>query len=230
MSMFHQTWTLFRKDLLRELRSKEITTTTLAFAVLLIIVFTFAFYDRNQVTSSGQVFPGILWVSLLFSGTLALGRTFQDEKDSGCLRALAMIPGTTVSLFASKFTLNLLLLVFFECLLLPLLGLAFNVPWATILSPELLASLGMGTVGFAALGTLLSAMLVHHKMREVMLPLLLYPLLIPLVIAGVKSTTLLYHGEEYENAISWLRAMAVMDVMFVVGAQLMFRWVHDAIE
>lgn len=230
LSMVTQMLTLLHKDLRREWRSKEITTTTIAFSVLLMLIFSFAFVARHEITS--KVFPGILWVSILFSGVLALGRTFEDEKESGCLRALALIPGTAHSLYVSKLLSNLAVMVSFEICLLPLLGIAFNIPMSTLYALPMMTSIILGTLGFVILGTLLSAMLVHHKMREVMMPLILFPLIVPLLIGGVKSTLLMHSGqsENLKLAWEWLRMMAAMDLIFLFGSVYIFKWVLGAIE
>ena len=216
------------KDLRREWRSKEILTTTIAFALLLMLIFTFSFYQGD--TSTAFIFPGLLWVSIAFSGSLAVGRTFVDEKESGCLRALALIPGMSNSLYMAKFATNLIFLGAFELVLVPLLVLSFD--------PELSSQWGLfslsvlaGTLGFTALGTLMSAMLVHHRLREVMLPIIMYPLLIPLFIGGTKSVGALMGPEPRPEVYwMWLKLMLGMDVFFLLGAQWMFRWVLESIE
>ena len=225
-SWVRQVLTIMGKDLRRELRSKEVLTTTIAFSVLLLIVFTFSFY-RGAATM-GWIFPGILWVSVAFAGTLALGRTFVDERESGCLRALALIPGTAQSLYAGKLLINLCFMAIFELALVPLLLISFDVSmpgrWGMFA-----AIVGLGTLGFTALGTLLSAMLVHHRLREVMLPLLLYPLLVPLFIGGVRAVSGLLEGD-LEVVWMWARVMGAMDLAFLVGGQFLFGWVLSAIE
>ena len=237
--------TLVRKDLRREVRTREVTLTTIAFAILLVLVFAFSFYHTQQLVS--RVFPGILWVSILFTGTLTVSRTFAQEKESECLRALAMIPGIHRSLYAAKLCVNLLFIVLFELVIVPLLLLTFDLNPAPVWGP-LLASLGAGTLGFGALGTVLSAMLVHHRLREALLPVLLYPLLIPLLIASVKSGALMLEhlillekvaaGAATQAALDknmegiwwWIRMAAGVDLVFLVLSQALFRWVMEAVE
>lgn len=226
-TFLRQTLAIVRKDLRRELRSREITLTTISFSVLLMVIFTFSFYAKGRDLSG--IFPGILWVSIIFSGTLAVSRTFADERESGCLRALALIPGTSMSLYLGKMFINLCFMVVFEAALIPLLSLAFETPVAA--HPlAFFAAIGAGTLGFAALGTLLSAMLVHHRLREVLMPLLLYPLLVPLLIGGVKAVAILYQSDNIDSAWSWIRLMCALDVLFILGGQVLFRWVLQAIE
>lgn len=224
---WRQIQALVRKDLRRELRTREVTTTTVAFSVMLMVIFTFAFYTNDETVR--LVFPGILWVSIVFTGTLAIGRTFAQEKDAGCLRALALVPGTPLTLYTSKLLINLLFVGLFEIVLVPLVALAFDVA----LLPRALeytALLVSGTIGFAAVGTLVAAMLVHNHLRDVMLPILLYPLVIPLIIAGVKVTGMLLDGADPEQVWRWIRIIAAIDVVFLVISQLLFRWVLSAIE
>lgn len=225
MSQFaRQTSALILKDLRREVRTKEITTTTVAFSVLLMLVFSFAFFANDELVTA--VFPGILWISIAFTGTLAIARTFTQEKDSGCLRALALIPGTWASLYISKLVVNLLFMAVFEAFLIPLLAVAFNLSLGTQ-GPMLALTVFVGTVGFASVGTLVAAMLVHNQMREVMLPLLLYPLTIPLIIGGVEATQIVLEGG---NAATWLKVLGGVDIIFLGLSAGLFRWVLSAIE
>lgn len=224
--VWQQTTALIAKDLRRELRTKEVTTTTIAFALLLMAVFSFAFWVDDE--SAAHVFPGVLWISVAFTATLAITRTFVQEKDGGCLRALALIPGTQTSLYLAKFLVNLLFVATFEVVLIPALILVFNVPFAPH-AAEMLAVTCAGTIGFVALGTLVAAMMVHNHMRDVMLPILLYPLAIPLLIAAVVITKMIVMGD-LDGVWRWIRVVAAMDLAFFVLSLLLFRWVLSAIE
>ncbi|MGM0555685.1 MAG: heme exporter protein CcmB [Myxococcota bacterium] len=226
-SFLRQFRAIIGKDLRREWRTREILTTTISFAVLLMVVFTFAFY-RDQETVA-FVFPGILWISVVFSGTLAINRTFAQENESGCLRALALAPRTDVSLYLAKLVVNLLFMFAFELVLVPVLAIAFNVDILTHIGWHALAIVA-GTIGFAALGTLVSAMLVHSRLRDVLLPIVLYPLCVPLLIAGVKSTSMLMGEPDLEGVWDWSRIVLAIDGVFVIGSALLFRWVLSAIE
>jgi heme exporter protein B len=227
MSIAGQIAAITGKDLRREWRTREVITTTIAFATLLMLIFAFSFYRTDERTAF--VFPGILWVAILFTGTLTVNRAFADEKESGCLRALALIPGTGASMYVGKLLTTLLFMAAFEVVLVPLLMLAFDVSlsghWDVMLS-----ALAAGTLGFAAVGVLVGAMLVHHRLREVMVPLLLYPMIAPLLIGGVKSVGIAMEAKGMGAAWEWIRAMLAMDVVFIVGGQALFRWVLSAIE
>lgn len=225
-SMIGQVRTLIVKDLRRELRTREITTTTVAFSVMLLVLFAFGFY-RTDVDIAPLIYPGVLWVAILFTGTLAITRAFDVERQGGCLRALALVPGAENSLFAAKFLVNLLFMAVFEIVLIPMLTLMFDVD---ITEPALLLALvATVSVGFSAMGTLVAAMMVHNQMRDVMLPILLYPMAIPLFIGGVKGTTLMLAGSSAEAA-GWAQALIAADLVYVFLAWGLFRWVLSAIE
>lgn len=224
---FHQVRTLLLKDLRRELRTKEVLTTTVSFAILLMVVFTFAFYQDDD--SVKIVFPGILWVSIVYSGTLAIARTFTQEKDGGCLRALALIPRTHQSLYWAKLLLNLAFMLIFEAVLLPMLALAFSVDILDQLHLYAL-SIFICTLGFVALGTLMAALLVHNHLREVLLPILLFPLAVPLIIVGVKITAALFEGADFSAIWPWLKIALAMDLAYIFIGQYLFQWVLSAIE
>ncbi len=226
-TLFRQTLAILAKDLRREWRSREIMITTISFAVLLMVIFTFAFYQDEQTVA--HVFPGILWVSIVFTGTLAVGRTFQHERDDDCLRALALIPGSPKSLYLGKLLTNLCFIFLFELALIPLLWLTFSVDLQAALSLHLI-TVALGTLGFASLGTLVAAMLVRSDLREVLLPIVLYPLLVPLLIAGVQTTSALLDGASAEDIRPWLQAMLAMDILYAVLGLLLFRWVLSAVE
>lgn len=222
-----QTVSVIRKDLRREMRTGEILTTTVSFSVLLMVIFTFAFYQDDETVAF--VFPGILWVAVVFAGTLVISRTFAQETEAGCLRALALVPGAGPSLYVAKMAVNLLFMAVFEAVLLPLLTLAFNVELAAHIG-SYAAVLAAGTVGFVALGTLVSAMLVHNRLRDVLLPLVLYPLAVPLLISGVKATSALMVGPDAPTPWGWVRVMCAMDVVFVAVGYYLFDSVLDAVE
>lgn len=226
-SFLRQTLAIVRKDLRRELRTGETLVTTTAFSVLLMVIFTFAFYQDE--TTVAFVFPGILWVAVVFAGMLAIGRAFAQEKESGCLRALALVPNTHTSLYCGKLFINLLFMGVFEAVLVPFLALAFDVEVSAHLGWYLLI-LAAGTLGFAALGTLISAMLVHSRLKDVLLPIVLFPLIVPLLIGGVKATAMLLGTPDYAAVWGWAKVMLAMDGVFVIGSLMLFRWVLSAIE
>src|SRR5580765_1186167 len=177
---FRTAWLVLRKDVAIEAKSWEVVTTTLFFAVACVLIFAFAFVKDGRPPEDAAA--GILWVAIAFSGTLALGRTFERERYGETLRALLLVPAPRAALYVGKLLGMLALLALAELLLVPLVALLFQAPLFN--RPLLLfALLSGGTIGFCAVGTLFAAMLVRARSRDVLLPILLYPIIIPVIIA-----------------------------------------------
>ena len=213
---FRVAWLVVRKDLTVEIRSLEIVSTTLFFALTVVLVFSFGLIREG--TAPDDVAAAIVWIAVAFSGTLALGRTFDRERQNETMRALLLAPADRPALYVGKLAGMLLLLALVELLLLLLVGLMFQAP--IVRSPLLLVGLMLtGTVGFAAVGTLFAAMLVRARSRDVLLPILLYPITIPVMIAGVRGTAALFQAEpDYGMAQFWLALLFFFDVVFVTLA------------
>ncbi|MDE3153484.1 MAG: heme exporter protein CcmB [Acidobacteriota bacterium] len=212
--MFFRTALLvMRKDLTVEVRSREILYTTLFFAVSCILVFAFAFVKEGEVL--GDAAAGILWIAISFAGTLALGRTFERERHAETLRALMLAPVERSAIYVGKLLGILLLLFAAELVLVPLVALLFSA--ALFSRPVLLVGLlAAGTLGFAAVGTLFAAMLVRARSRDVLLPVLLYPITIPVIIAGVRGTALLLQPNvDQAMVVMWLSLLFAFDVVFL---------------
>jgi heme exporter protein B len=215
--MFLRTvWLVTRKDLLIEIRSREIIYTTLFFAVSCVLVFAFGFvHDGRPVEDAAA---GILWIAIAFSGTLALGRAFERERQSETLRALMMAPVDRPALYIGKLVGVLILLAAVEAIVVPLVALMFQAPMFAhpVVMAGLLAS---GTIGFAAVGTLFAAMLVRARSRDVLLPILLYPITIPVIIGGVRGTAALLQTDvDLAMATTWLSMLVFFDVVFITLA------------
>jgi heme exporter protein CcmB len=213
---FDTVWLVTRKDLLIEVRSREILYTTLFFAVSCVLVFAFGFVRDGRPLEDAAA--GILWIAIAFSGTLALGRAFERERQSETLRALMMAPVDRAALYVGKLAGILLLLGAVEILVVPLVALMFQAP--LFRHPFLLAGLLLaGTVGFAAVGTLFAAMLGRARSRDVLLPVLLYPITIPVIIAGVRGTAALLQTDvDVPMARAWLAMLGFFDVVFITLA------------
>jgi heme exporter protein B len=215
--MFARTvWTVFRKDVTIEVRSRETVATTLFFALSAVIVFAVALVKEGRVVADAAV--GILWVAIAFAGTLALGRTFERERYTDTLRALLLAPAPRAAIYVGKLLAVLAVLLLAELMLVPLVALLFD---ATLLQrPGLLIGLLVtGTIGFASVGTLFAAMLVRARSRDVLLPVLLYPITIPVIIAGVRGTAALAQQVPDETmATFWLMLLAAFDTVFVTVA------------
>jgi heme exporter protein CcmB len=208
---------VLRKDFAIELKTREIFYTTIVFAVSCILIFSFAF-----VRGGGQPIPeaaaGILWIAIAFSGTLAIGRTFERERYGDTVRALLLAPVSRAAIFVGKLLGMVVLMLATEILIVPLIAMLFRVPLLDNLV-LLLALLVPGTIGFAAVGTLFSAMLVRAQTRGVMLWIVLYPITVPVMIAGVRGTgALLEMPPEPDTAILWASLLAAFDVVFVTLA------------
>ncbi len=205
-----------RKDLLIEVRSREILYTTTFFAVACVLVFAFGFVREGEPIEGAAA--GILWIAIAFAGTLALGRAFERERLNETLRALLMAPVQRPAIYIGKLTGILLVLAVVELLVVPLVALMFQAPLLS--HPVLMMGLlTAGTVGFAAVGTLFAAMLVRARSRDVLLPILLYPITIPVIIAGVRGTAALIQPEvDLQMARAWLSMLVFFDVVFITLA------------
>ena len=210
---FRTAWLVLKKDAAIEAKSWEVLTTTLFFAVSCVLIFSFAFVKEGRAVEDAAA--GILWIAIAFSGTLALGRTFERERYGETLRALLLAPAPRAALYVGKLLGMLALLGLAELLLVPLVALLFQ---ATLFARPLLliALLAGGTIGFCAVGTLFAAMLVRARSRDVLLPILLYPIIIPVIIAGVRGTSALLGATPDEpTAIMWIGVLGAFDVVFV---------------
>lgn len=209
-------WLVVRKDLTVEIRSLEILSTTLFFAVTVVLVFSFGLIKEGRAPD--DVAAAILWIAMAFAGTLALGRTFDRERQNETLRALLLAPADRPALYVGKLAGIVLLMGLVELLLVMLIGLLFQAPIFS--NPLMLLSLlATGTVGYAAVGTLFAAMLVRARSRDVLLPIMLYPITIPVMIAGVRGTAAIFQTTpDPAMAQFWLALMFFFDVVFVTLA------------
>ena len=209
-------WLVVRKDLTVEIRSRELVFTTVFFAVACVLIFSFALIREGRAPD--DVAAGILWVTIAFAGTLALGRAFERERQTETLRALLLAPTDRPALYVGKLIGILMLMGITEAILVPLVALFFQAPITA--HPFLLAAILIsGTLGYAAVGTLFAAMLVRARSRDVMLPILLYPITIPVIIGGVRGTAALFQPEaDPAMAQFWLSLLVFFDAVFIVLA------------
>lgn len=217
MSPFFRTaWLVLRKDLTVEVRSLEIALTTVFFAVSAVLVFAFALVQEGRAPEDGAA--GIFWISVAFAGTLALGRTFERERQAETLRALLLAPAPRPAIYVGKLLGILVLLAAAELVLIPLVAFLFQASffahpgWLTLIALT-------GTLGFASVGTLFAAMLVRARSRDVLLPVLLYPITVPVIIAGVRATAaLLQPSPDLPIVRFWVALLVAFDVVFVTLA------------
>ncbi|MDQ1300416.1 MAG: Heme exporter protein [Chloroflexota bacterium] len=222
MNFWHAVGAIVWKDIRAELRTKDIFSSMFVFALLSVIVFNFSFELR--VPAMKMVVPGIIWVAITFAGTLGLNRAFVIEQDKGSLAGLLLAPVDRSAIYFGKLLGNLLFMFVVEIIILPLVMIFYNL---SLLTPAHLLVLFLGTYGFAAVGTVFSAIAVNTRAREVMLPILLFPVLLPVLIAGVKMTGALLDGEALSTLGNWLQIVAVYDVGFTVVAYLTFGYVME---
>jgi heme exporter protein CcmB len=210
-------WLILRKDLTIEVRSGEIAYTTLFFAVSCILMFAFALVREGRAPEDGAA--GLLWIAIAFAGTLALGRTFERERQAETLRALLMAPAARPAVYVGKLLGIVALLAGVEVVLVPLVALLFEAR-ALLKHPFWLAAmLAAGTLGFASVGTIFAAMLIRARTRDVLLPVLLYPVIVPVMIAAVRGTAVLLQPEfDAQVAAFWLALLTTFDVVFVTLA------------
>jgi heme exporter protein B len=217
-------WILTQKDLRIEYRSRQAFLTTLFFALLILIVFNFAFDPGDEAIRAAA--PGILWVSLLFPGVIQLNRSFQAEREEGTLHGLILAPVDRGVLFLGKFLANWLLLTLVDLLILGAFVVFYNLSFSTRLLWILLLLVLVGAV-FSSVGTLFAAMVSGIRTRDVLLPILLFPILVPIVIAAVNATRELLGTGELEFLHQWVKLLVVSDVVFLAGSFLLFDFVVE---
>lgn len=212
MDFFRQTLVIARKDLRAELRTKEALNASLAFSLVILVLFSFAFDPGQQETV--EMSGGLLWIVFAFAGALVLNRSFAREVPNDCLDALIAAPVPGSALFLGKALANFVLVIAVELVSLPVFGIFYNVHWTTHIW-ALLFVLVLGTWGLTVIGTTLSALTVNIRLRELMTPVLVYPLMLPALMSAMVLTMQLIGGKPLggENII-WLRLLVVFDVIF----------------
>ncbi len=216
MIFLRQAWTVAAKDLRAELRTKEALNASLAFALVILLLFSFAFEPTPEQTR--EISGGLLWIVFAFAGTLILNRSFARELVNDCLDALVAAPVSSAALFVGKCLANVTLLIAVELVCLPVFGVFYNVSW-TRQFPSLLLVLALGTWGITVVGTMFSALTVNLRLRELMLPTLVYPLLIPGLMAAIQLTTALIAGQPLAGDMyNWLKLLVGFDIIFTALA------------
>lgn len=209
-------WALTRKDLVVEFRGREFLGAMLVFALITIVTLNFAF----DLSGAGREASGAgaLWIAFLFAGMLGLGRSLAVERDRGTLEGLALCPTPAGTIFLGKFVSNVVFVGLVQVVSLPVFAALYDLP---ALTPAMYPVALAGVVGFAGLGTLFSAVASSGRAREILMPLLLLPLSIPIVIAVVRATTLIFQHQA-SDAWPWFNLLAAFDVMFVTLAYVVF--------
>ena len=211
---------LMWKDILLELRTRDIVISILAFAFLSLIIFNFALSPTPQMTP--VVAPGVLWVAFTFAGVLGLTRAFVLEKDQGNLAGLLLTPTSREALYVGKMLGSLFFMLLAEMVILPVFAVLFNI---SPFQPELLLIILLTTIGFAAIGTLFSAMAINTRSREIMLPMLFLPIVVPIIIGAVVSSGTALEGGPWSDMVKWVQLIAVFDVLALVFSAFAFEHV-----
>jgi heme exporter protein B len=222
MNFLRKVLAIVQKDIAVELRTKEMLSSMFVFALLVIVIFNFAFELR--VEDVRKVTPGVLWVTFTFAGMLGLNRSFVLEKDRGCLEGLLLCPVDRSAIYFGKMLGNFIFMTVVEAIILPIFSVLFNL---SLFRPGLLLIVVLGTLGFAGVGTLFSAMAVHTRAREVMLPVLLFPVVVPAMIAAVKATGGILDGQIFSEMAHWLRLLVAFDVIFLAISFMTFDYVVE---
>ena len=212
------------KDLLVERRSKETLNSLLFFSLALLFVFQFALdADRERLSA---VLPGLLWLAFILSGMLGLGRVFLVERENDCWEGLLLAPGDKSAIYLGKLAGSLALMFVVEAMVLALFALFFNVDLAPVL-PPLIMVIALGTVGFAAMGTLFAALTAQARARELLFPVLLLPVLVPVLLGTVKATEAVLLHEPLAEVAHWLKLLVAADVIYVVAGLLTFDFILE---
>jgi heme exporter protein B len=222
MSYLRKVLAIVWKDVVAELRTKEMFSAMFVFAVLVIVIFNFAFDLRVTGERVRQVAPGALWVAFAFAGILGLNRAFVLERDRGCLEGLLLAPVDHTAIYFGKMLSTFIFMLVVEALTLPVFTAFFGI---NLFDARLVLVVLLGTLGFAGVGTVLSAMTAQTRAREVLLPILLLPVATPVLIAAVKATAGILDGLPMSDLRLWLELLLAFDLIFPAVAFMTFDYV-----
>ena len=210
------------KDLVAELRSRELLGAMLVFALIVLLVFNFAL--ELDIRTRATITSGVLWVTFAFAGTLGLNRSLALEKDRGCLDGLLLTPVDRTALLFGKALGNLIFMLIVEAIVLPTFSLLYNIH---LFEPGLLFVILLGSIGYVMVGTLLSSMAVQARTRDVLLPILLFPVVIPVLISAVKATNGFLQAIPFEEIRPWLNLLVVYDIIFTAISFMVFEYIVE---
>jgi heme exporter protein B len=206
------------KDVAAELRTREMISSMVVFSLLVILIFNFAFDLRAD--NQQALTPGVLWVAIAFAGMLGLSRSFIMEKDRGSMEGLLLTPVDRSAIYLGKMLGNVLFMALVEVIILPIFVVLFNLSAGDL--PLLAGVTILGTVGLAGVGTLFSAMAVHTRAREVLLPILLFPVVVPAMLAAVKLTAAILDRLPFAEVQHWFSLLVAFDVVFTTLSLILF--------
>ena len=216
MTIVRQTLNIAAKDLRAEFRSKESINASLSFSVVILLIFSFAFEPTSELTR--EISGGLLWIVFAFAGALILNRSFARELPNDCLDALVASPVSGAAMFLGKSLANMLMLIVVESVSLPVFGIFYNVTW-THHFWQLVGVVLLATWGITVVGTMFSALTVNLRLREIMLPMLTYPIMIPGLLGAIQLTTALIAGQAIGgDNYQWLKLLIGFDVIYTLLA------------
>jgi heme exporter protein B len=219
---FRAVWAVVWKDLAAELRSRELLGAMLVFALLVVLIFNFALeLDRSAREAATS---GVLWVTFSFAGTLGLTRSMAMEKDRGCLDGLLLAPVDRSALYFGKMLGNMAFMIMVEAIVLPVYSFLYAI---NLFAPGFLAVVLLGSIGYVAVGTLLAAMAVQARTRDILLPILLFPVMIPLLLAVVRASNAFLQGLGSSEILPWLRILIATDLIYLAVAFMVFDFVVE---
>jgi len=210
------------KDLAAELRSRELLSAMLVFSLLVILIFNFAL--ELDIKTRQSVTAGVLWSTFAFAGTLGLNRSMAIEKDRGCLDGLLLAPVDRSAIYFGKVISNLAFMLIVEAIVLPIYSVLYNI---NLFQPGLLMVILLGSIGYTTVGTLLASMAVQTRTRDVMLPILLFPVVVPILIAAVKASGGYLTDAPMTDILPWLNLLIAYDVILTAIAFMVFDYVVE---
>ncbi|MCL4268332.1 MAG: heme exporter protein CcmB [Anaerolineales bacterium] len=222
-SLLKATFAIVQKDLAAEFRSRELLSAMLVFSMLVILIFNFAL--ELNIDARKSVTAGVLWTTFAFAGTLGLNRSMAVEKDRGCMDGLLLAPVDRSAIFFGKAISNLAFMLIVEAIVIPLYAMLYNE--TRIFQPEFLGVLLLGSIGYIAVGTLLSAMSVQTRTRDVLLPILLFPVAVPVLLASVKASGGIIANATFAEILTPLNLLIVYDVIFIAVSFMIFEFVVE---
>jgi heme exporter protein B len=222
MKYWSQILAVTRKDIISEFRTREIIVSVLMFTLLVIIIFNFAFGSTQAIMNAAA--PGMLWITFAFAGVLALNRSFIVEKEEGCLEGLMVSPVSREIIYSGKMLGSLVFMLVVEVVALPIFALLFNL---NVITLQIITVTLLATIGFVACGTLFSALAVKTKARELVLPILFLPIIVPVMIAAVKASASALAGGAWSDITGWLIVIVAFDAVFVVVSLWVFNFVIE---
>jgi heme exporter protein B len=223
MGFFQKVWFITWKDLKAEWRTREIFSSMFIFALLVIVIFNFAL---DPGADPQTTLPGALWIAFTFAGVLGLNRSFILERENEAFQGLLLCPVDRGVIYLGKMLGNLLFMSVVELIALPVFMVFFNLNLLSLL-PRLGLVILLSTLGFISVGTLFSAMSIYTKTREVMLPVLLFPVVVPVIIGAVKATDRILAQKPLSEITSWLHLLIAFDIIFLVASFLTFEFVVE---